>query len=719
MIGKLIRMKHRTLPLARTSDASLSGMKHSVIGLTRYVVDAHPERLKRPDANVIAITDYALEAEMFGAEPGEKVEAYGARNLVGSALRDWQMQMLAVVASAPRVQDPILHIILSLRESESWTATQREESIDIVARTMGLDECQLIWSEHGNTANPHLHLAIVPIDPKTGKKAGGGWPIDDLHQALALIDERHGRVREDNALYEARDGEVYDVETGLKVRTADGLYLNNWRNGVPEAGHKRSPAPDRVSSMLIDIAANAKSWSEMHSKLATHHIRYDRSGSGARVLVAERSFKASSIHRSLSRKELEKKFGVFEPDLSRLDAAYEAFCNGLTRQLAELRKERDVANKSIHIWASGIINDLNASKTGMLRKAVREEEAAAQLAVQDIFRRAIKQCTDQRLPHEKWVKAGKPFYKEVPTPMIIRSAGLAGDERPWSCPNLTERHIGWSTEYLDNIGEKLFTDHRVIIIVHASDRIDAMDAALSMGAARWGSIRVTGSPQFIALAAERAQKLGIEMIASDVARAAPARPPAPVSLPIRPIPQPSRQISAREKLLEALAILRRHPLVPLRRMNLSPGTHADDRNGMLEIASNLNMFSRDLHELQKVSHLVQHPEVQAALEKSRLHLLSALRAKVETDDLVRMPESKEDLLALLPIDDPIRPAVSQAYGDRDLEAMLADVRASMMKQLELREATSLNLAAPTNETSADEDLYLQQLIAMQGRSLGR
>jgi len=127
------------------SAARFQTLRRAIQGLTRYIVDANPDELLATGADVIALTDYALAAEAAGFEPGEKVEAFGSRNLVGDSLPDWQMQMLAIAASVPRMRVPMIHIILSLRENERWTAVQREEAIDIVTTTLDLAACALLW----------------------------------------------------------------------------------------------------------------------------------------------------------------------------------------------------------------------------------------------------------------------------------------------------------------------------------------------------------------------------------------------------------------------------------------------------------------------------------------------------------------------------------------------------------------------------------------------
>ena len=179
MIGKIIWMNRKQ------RRAALRRLRENLFALTRYIVDADPYGLIADlSQDVVSLSDYALAVEAAGIEPGEKVEAFGVRNQIGTDLADWQAEMLAVAARPSQVERPVVHIILSLQEGETWTEEQREEAITIILETLGLERCQVVWAEHSNTANAHLHLSIVRVDPLTGMKAGSDWLIDDLHQAI-------------------------------------------------------------------------------------------------------------------------------------------------------------------------------------------------------------------------------------------------------------------------------------------------------------------------------------------------------------------------------------------------------------------------------------------------------------------------------------------------------------------------------------------------------
>ena len=58
---------------------------------------------------------------------------------------------------------------------------------------------------------------------------------------------------------------------------------------------------------------DAKTWKELHQKLAEGGLRFEKKGSGAIVFVGKIAVKASSVDRAFSLKNLCKKLGEFEP----------------------------------------------------------------------------------------------------------------------------------------------------------------------------------------------------------------------------------------------------------------------------------------------------------------------------------------------------------------------------------------------------------------------
>ncbi|MDR6852682.1 hypothetical protein J2Y54_002202 [Sphingomonas sp. BE123] len=512
MIGKLIRMNRRQ------RRAALQRLRENLFALTRYIVDADPYSLIADvGRDVVSLSDYALAVEAAGIEPGEKVEASGVRNLFGANLAERQAEMLAVAARAPRMKSPVIHIILSLQESESWTEEQREEAITIILETLGLERCQVIWAQHSNTSNAHLHLSIVRVDPLTGYKAGTDWLVDDLHQALALVEERQGRAREPNALYVAREGAVYDADTDIMVRDANGQFISGWYKAIGRK-HHRIPArmrPKRAD--MIAAAESALSWSELHSTLEEIGVAYDRAGSGARISYKGASATASEVHATLSRPRLEQRLGPFEPDLIRLNPAYEAYRNAFDGQLKSLRLARDEERRRLANWVSATTATLPPGAAKVVTQSIKAEAKAADESIAEAFKRAIARCTKHRLTEKAWTQAGEPVAPPPAiSPCLLLPAAVDGVEEQWKVPSHLDRNeTGWATEYRLPEGTPLFTDHRIAIVVHAVDRSDGIDEALRIAAARWGSVTARGPEAYLRLVAERAAVLGIEVLDAD------------------------------------------------------------------------------------------------------------------------------------------------------------------------------------------------------------
>lgn len=412
MIGKVIRMDRRPKEQA---DRRLQRLQSTVLALTRYVVDADPHALAAIGAeDVLSITDYALAVRHAGIEPGEKVGASGTRNLLGRNLADWQAEMVAVAAGASTMKHHIVHIILSLQETETWSASQREEAIDIVLDTLRLRSCQTIWAEHSNTRNPHLHLAVLRVDPTSGMAAGSEWLIDDLHQAVALIEERQGRPHEPNALYVARQGAVFDAETDALVRDAAGQFQSKWWEAE---GKKRTRLPDRLRDLrgaIVLAATSSTSWAEFHESISELAVTFDKAGSGAHISCGAHRVKASEIHASLSKPELEKRFGSFEPDVARVNTPFEAYKTAVQDQLDRLRRTRDDEVALIAEWVKARIAEVPANQQRTLGPLIRQEGEQATKAIQNAFADAIKRCTSQRKNLEQWRDAGEP---QAPVPV--------------------------------------------------------------------------------------------------------------------------------------------------------------------------------------------------------------------------------------------------------------------------------------------------------------
>lgn len=291
MIAKIIPMYRATVARKKAR------LQTSVFGLTRYIIDADPYLLMQDRGDdILSIVDYALAVRDLVIVPGEKVEQFGSRNLLDSSLASWQTQMLAVARHATRIRSPMLHIVISLHEGERWTEAQREETLNIILDTLELSRCQMVWVEHSDANNRHIHMSIIRVDPMTLKQAGSDWLIDDLHQAVALIEEKHGRISEPNALYEARYGVVYDRQSGIMVRDVSGNFVEGWYKNI---GQKRDRLPAEYRHLRADLITAreaARAWQEFHNAIAGAGLVYDKAGSGARIQFQGKWFIEQSGH---------------------------------------------------------------------------------------------------------------------------------------------------------------------------------------------------------------------------------------------------------------------------------------------------------------------------------------------------------------------------------------------------------------------------------------
>ncbi|MEA1015325.1 relaxase/mobilization nuclease domain-containing protein [Sphingosinicella sp. LY1275] len=717
MIGKVIRMNQarRRSPAARARSARIAALGSSVFALTRYIVDADPYGLiAEAEREILSLSDYALAVESAGVEPGEKVEAYGVRNLHGRDLADWQAEMLAVAARTPRIQSPLIHIILSLREGEGWTADERDETIRIVVETLGLERCQLIWAEHSNTANAHLHLSIVRVDPATGNRAGTEWLIDDLHQALALVVERQGRTREPNALYFARGGAVYDVDTHAMVRDAAGRYCDGWYKGLGKK-HDRVPAalrPKRAS--IIAAAEQSNSWAELHALLRDLGVTYDRAGSGARISAEGHAATASQVGPSLSRARLEKRLGVFEPDLGRLDPGYEAYRHAFEGQLGGLRRAREEERQRLDRWTAATLGLLPPGRRKVVGRAVRAEASAAKEHLAEAFGHAIARCTKNRLTQQAWEAAGRPVAPApIITPALLLPASMDGvgyGSGPAS--SFQRHHADWATEYRTEGHEPLFTDHRIVIIVHATNHAAGVDEALRLANARWGTVRATGSEAFLGLVASRAAELGITVVGADRKPLLPTPEPAPEiepALPAEPVVADWRKIEIpedpirRERIEEAIWNLRQMKGLPLRRVARLGDTPETGRTGKLEIVLGGDRTSLRHYQLAREAVFDEDRRVQAFLEERRKAMLEECWPILAGALLEPSDRSTERMLKCLPGWSEAHSAAKFALEDHDFMAMIKDVRAIMAHR------TPEAAASPPGEEARAEKAITQSL----------
>ena len=257
---------------------------------------------------VMDLTTYIASPERESGN--EKCVYFEAEGFLTEKFSVQQAEMVALAESNVRSSDPIVHYVLSWPEGEIPTREQAREAVQIVKKELGLDGLQMMWGVHADTDDYHLHLAVNRIDPLTEKALNicGGYDVDGLQRAVALIEHKQGwRTEKNKRFVVLEDGEAVQVlpdENGPKIppKKRDAEIRTGEKSALRLAQEQAAP-----------VLKKAASWAEVHEALAAIGMRYERKGSGAVIKVGDDPVKASDIGKSFSIANMTKKLGDFVP----------------------------------------------------------------------------------------------------------------------------------------------------------------------------------------------------------------------------------------------------------------------------------------------------------------------------------------------------------------------------------------------------------------------
>lgn len=549
---------------ARRKHRPLEHVRDEIEALTAYVLHVQSERLLQLEAPTRA-TNYILDAKgaaALGIETGEKVEFHGTRNLVSTNLQHHQQQMAAACLLAPNAKDPMEHYIVSWRAGECPNKAQIEEVVDIFAEVMGYQDCQIVWAVHSNTSQLHLHIVVNRIDLITRRvvSPAGGWEIEGLHQVIALVEDEQGWSSEENALYYARHGVVFDRVTDQVVRHSDGSRTGHYRRQEPlEIG-------ERDGNQAIAAALrSATSWRDLHYRLAKVHTSYSTKGSGAQLFVRDQRIKASDFGREYSFKNMVARLGPYEPDVTKEIDPHDVYRAALHDERVRLRDAMNDAIATLRRRRAAALKHAKLRQQDQYLQVITEArfELAfdrAEAAIRREFDLVRRTIAASYLNHERWLLAGKPAAMAVKLPEIIFAGVDSGDrDVAYDRGFQVEPHAGF-IEYMYESGKSAVTDYGILLVVHKID-VAAIELALSLATKRAETVTISGSPAFVetcrAIARAHAfyvvdddgRPLNVNIDATRLARETTHSPPSTKQLPGRnleppqlsPMPGPTAQ----------------------------------------------------------------------------------------------------------------------------------------------------------------------------------
>ena len=241
-------------------------------------------------------------------KPQEKIECAGGRNFLSSTHVGQKTEMIALARESAHSRMPVQHWIFSWQEGEQPTREQVEEVVDLFLEKMELTEHQTVYGLHYDTDNYHLHIAVNRMNPETGKVVlpFNGLDIREAHKIVAFVEHKQGWASEESALYAVlEDGELARRRTGREIKPKQAAL--DFEHATGEKSAQRI-AQERGHAII----KRAKSWAELHEKLAGVGLRFEEKGSGAIIFVGDIAVKASSVDRAFSMGKLCKRLGDFE-----------------------------------------------------------------------------------------------------------------------------------------------------------------------------------------------------------------------------------------------------------------------------------------------------------------------------------------------------------------------------------------------------------------------
>ena len=241
-------------------------------------------------------------------KPQEKIECAGGRNFLSSTHVGQKTEMIALARESAHSRMPVSHWIFSWQEGEQPTREQVEELVDLFLEKMELTGHQTVYGLHYDTDNYHLHIAVNRMNPETGKVVlpFNGLDIREAHKIVAFVEHKQGWASEESSLYAVlEDGELARRRTGHEIKPKQAAL--DFEHATGEKSAQRI-AQERGH----DIIKNAKSWAELHERLAGVGLRFEKKGSGAIIFVGGIAVKASSVDRAFSMGKLFTRLGNFE-----------------------------------------------------------------------------------------------------------------------------------------------------------------------------------------------------------------------------------------------------------------------------------------------------------------------------------------------------------------------------------------------------------------------
>lgn len=202
------------------------------------------------------------------------------------------MEMLAVQQQNTRAKgDKTYHLMVSFQEGERPSPKIIAEVERRICEALGYGEHQRLSVVHNDTENQHLHIAINKIHPEKLTMREPYYDEKTLAKVCVQLEKEFGLAVDNHVpKTQARPSAAINMEKAGDIESLTGWIQRN----------------------CVVKLKEATSWKEFGSVLAEHGLSLQVRNNGFVFTDGKVHVKASSVHRSMSKNNLEKRLGAFE-----------------------------------------------------------------------------------------------------------------------------------------------------------------------------------------------------------------------------------------------------------------------------------------------------------------------------------------------------------------------------------------------------------------------
>ena len=256
-----------------------------------------------------ALAAYLLDLK----NAGDKVETYDFSNcpfefIEANISYIKQMQALNQMVKS----DKSLHLVVSFQEDEQ---PSQEVLADIelgLLKSLNMQEHHRLSVSHNNTNNFHLHIAINRLNPHNNLLVDPWKSKMKLQKKSEELEEKHKLKKDNHPVQLMVDKKVFIEEGDRSSKIKDKQYQDQ----EIHSGMKNllTWIKEEALDEILDIINNPNSsYKDLHDVLAKYNLELKSRANGLVIGDKKRKLfvKASDVHRSLSKGNLEKRFGLF------------------------------------------------------------------------------------------------------------------------------------------------------------------------------------------------------------------------------------------------------------------------------------------------------------------------------------------------------------------------------------------------------------------------